>query len=438
MKRTTYLIVICIVALCGVVSLVDPAPGKVYIDIDAPGFTRFPVAVPDFVAISGANEAAAERARKTLLSDLFMAGIFDVVNPVRYTPNPEPGTDVSKIDYALWRKLGADAVIKSSYEVSGTSVVVELRLFDTVNERLVFGRKYKAGKNDFTRVIHKFADDVMTEYTGEKGIFQSMFAFATDIHGKKELYMMDIDGNNRTRLTVNRVIDLSPSWSPDGTRIAYCSFKQRAPKIFVMNIRTMIDRLVAGYDGINISPAFSPDGSTIAFTSSKDYYPNLYLVSEAGSGLRRLTNGPDIDVSPTFSPDGTNIAFTSDRGGSPQIYRMALSGGAVKRLTFSGSYNTSPDWSPAGDKIAYVGTTGGRFHIYVVNTDGTETTRLTAGDYDNEDPSWSPDGRFIVFSSTRTGRSQLFWMRADGSDQTMILGTGANDTTPAWSPRVKF
>jgi TolB protein len=424
--------------LAAVIGSFGSAPAKVYIDIDAPGFKKFPVAVPDFIAISTKDNDAAEKARKSLLGDLFMAGIFDVVSPARYTPNPDAGTDISRTNYAVWRKAGADAVIKTTYEVSGNNIVVEMRLIDVANERLVFGRKYKAGKNDFSRVIHKFADDLMYEYTGEKGIFQTMFAFVTDLHGKKEIYMMDRDGNNKVRLTSNKVIDLSPAWSPDCTKIVYCSFKQRAPKIFMMNIKTFSDKLVAGYEGINIGAAFSPNSGGIAFTSSKDYYPNLYSISEGGTGLKRLTNGPDIDVSPTFAPDGSMIAFTSDRGGSPQIYVMNLSSGTAKRITFSGGYNTSPDWSPRGDKIAYVGMTGGMFHIYVVNRDGTGTTRLTTGTYDNEDPSWSPDGRFIVFSSTRTGRSQLYWMRADGTDQTQMPGTGGNDSSPSWSGRVNF
>lgn len=438
MRRTILALSVIGGILIGMAGASGPAWAKVYIDIDAPGFRKFPVAVPEFIPVSTKDAAAAEKARKALLSDLFMAGIFDVVSPARYTPNPDAGVDLSKTNYAVWKKAGADAVIKATYEISGNNIAVEIRLVDVANERLVFGRKYKAGKNDFTRVIHKFADDMMNEYTGEKGIFQSMIAFVTDLHGKKEIYIMDLDGNNKARLTNNKVIDLSPRWSPDSTRIVYCSFKQRAPRIFMMNIKTFSDRLVAGYEGINIGAAFAPTGTSLAFTSSKDYYPNLYMISENGTGLKRLTNGADIDVSPSFSPEGSMIAFTSDRGGSPQIYTMSLMGGQAKRITFSGGYNTSPAWSPRGDKIAYVGMVGGMFHIYVVNRDGTGTTRLTSGAYDNEDPSWSPDGRFIVFSSTRSGRSQIYWMRADGSDQTQIPATGGNDTSPNWSGRVIF
>ncbi len=147
------------------------APAKVYIDIDAPGFRKFPVAVPDFIAVSAKDTAAAEEARKALLSATSsMAGIFDVVSPVRYTPNPDPAQRyLSKTNYAVWKKAGADAVIRTTYEMSGNNILVEIRLVDVVNERLVFGRKYKAGKNDFSRVIHKFADDLMLGVYRRKG-----------------------------------------------------------------------------------------------------------------------------------------------------------------------------------------------------------------------------------------------------------------------------
>ena len=440
MKKYRFIALSLLLALILTIPMGDLAPAKVYIDINAPGFRRFPVAVPDFVDLTGRGRSVdiSREARDILTDDLFMAGIFEVLNPSLYTPSPDRNNDLSKTNYSTWRKLGAEAVIKGGYTISGDSLAVEIRLFDTVNNRFIFGRRYTGSRDDLSRMIHKFADDLMVEFTGERGIFQSMIAFVTDLHGKKEIYIMDIDGKNKLRLTNNKAIDLSPSWSPDGSKVVYCSFKERRPKIFTINLKTFTDYMVAGFEGINISPAYSPRGGMIAFTSSKDYDPNLYMIGEGGGGLQRLTNGPNIDVSPSWSPDGSMIAFTSNRGGGPQIYVMNIATGKSKRLTFSGSYNTSPDWSPLGDKIAYVGSYRGRFEVYVIDVDGTGNTRLTGGGGDNEDPSWSPDGRFITFSSTRDGRGRIYWMRADGSDQTKIPGAGGNDSSPSWSPRVNF
>jgi TolB protein len=417
------------------------APGKVYIDINAPGFNKFPLAIPDFTRLGGTVSSDIEsEARNTLLNDLHMAGMFKVIDPSLYTPNPESDKSISRTNYDIWRRVGAEAVIKGGYNISGSALTVEIYLFDTVNKRRIWGRRYRGSTAHLSRMIHKFTDDLMMELTGEKGIFQSRITYVTALHGKKEIYYMDVDGKNLFRLTRNRVIDLSPSWSPNGKRIVYCSFKQRSPKIFSVDVFSFSERMIAGFEGINISPSYSPGGGRIAFTSSKErnYYPNIYTVSESGGGLKRLTRGNSIDVSPTFSPDGRRIAFTSNRGGSPQIYIMGANGGAIKRITYSGGYNTSPEWSPKGDKIVYVGSYRGRFEVYVINVDGTGNMRLTGGRGDNEDPSWSPDGRLITFSSTRNGRGEIFWMRADGTDQTKIIGPVGNCSSPAWSPRVNF
>jgi len=438
MKQARSLVVLLMAVGVFLFPTAHESEGKVYIDIDAPGFTQFPIAIPEFINMArrGDDPTLAKESREVLTDDLFMAGIFDVVDPSLYTPSPDKYDRVDKIDSRVWMSLGAEAVIKGGYEKVGDTLVLELRLYDVVNGTFIFGRRYRGDEEDFSRMVHKFADELMLEYTGETGIFQSMIAFTTDQHGEKEIYIMDIDGRNKIRCTNNTAIDLSPDWSPDGTKLVYCSFKQRYPRIFTVDITSFVDTLIASYDGINISPSYSPSGSMIAFTSTMEYDANIYVMSDSGGGVKKITSG-DIDVSPAWSPDGSMIAFTSNRGGGPQIYIMNVSTGSVRRLTYSGGYNTSPAWSPKGDTLAYVGTSAGLFQVYVINTDGSGAMRLTNRG-DNENPTWSPDGNLIAFSSTRGGTSRIYWMRADGSDQTMIPGTGGNDTAPTWSPRVEF
>ena len=119
--------------------------GKVYIDIDAPGFTQFPIAVPEFINMArrGDDPTLAKESREVLLDDLFMAGIFDVVDPSLYTPNPDKYDRVDKIDSRVWMSLGAEAVIKGGYELVGDTLVLEIRLYDVVDGTFIFGRRYR-------------------------------------------------------------------------------------------------------------------------------------------------------------------------------------------------------------------------------------------------------------------------------------------------------
>src|SRR5262249_37017238 len=162
----------------------------------------------------------------------------------------------------------------------------------------------------------------------------------------KEVYMMDYDGAEPTRLTSNQSINLSPTWSPDLRSIAFTSFMRGYPhlyRLFPFEKRPV--QLMAGYLAINTSPAWRPDGRCLALRLSKAGKPEIYvLVLESGQ-LRRLTTFAGIDTEPTWSPTGREIAFVSDRSGSAQIYVMDAEGANVRRLSQDG-FNTQPRWSP--------------------------------------------------------------------------------------------
>ena len=156
---------------------------------------------------------------------------------------------------------------------------------------------------------------------------------------------------------------MSPSWSPDGTKLAYVSFESEVPHIFVQEIATGNRELVAAFPGINGAPAFSPDGRRLAMTLSKDGNTEIYVMDLGSKRLRRVTNNPAIDTEPSWSPDGRTLAFTSDRGGKPQVYRTVVEGGRPERVTFEGSYNARPVFSPDGTKLALVHRDEGRYRI---------------------------------------------------------------------------
>jgi TolB protein len=154
-------------------------------------------------------------------------------------------------------------------------------------------------------------------------------AFLGKPYGSLELYVININGSGRRRLTQNAsVTDTTPAWSPDGRRIAFV-----ADGVYVVNADGSGQRNVsrsAAYDG---EPAWSPDGR-IAFRSTRDGNAEIYVVNADGSGLQRLTHNPQRDGSPAWSPDGRRIAFAREGG---DVYVMNADGSGLQRLTQRGS-----------------------------------------------------------------------------------------------------
>ncbi len=238
-----------------------------------------------------------------------------------------------------------------------------------------------------------------------------------------DIYVMNVDGGNQTRLTTEGAAN--PAWSPDRTRIAFTSFHDGFHKanIYVMNADGGNQTRLTSKGGED--PAWSPDGTRIAFSG-------IMVMNADGSGQTLLT--PKGGLDPAWSPDGTKITFASDRDGYSSIYVMNADGSSQTRLTFdSQHYDNSPTWSPDGTKIAFASDRDGDYNIYVMNADGSNQTRLTSGSSFNLDPAWSPDGTKMAFASMRDGNHQIYTMNADGSNQTRLTNNASNDYSPNWS-----
>lgn len=329
---------------------------------------------------------------------------------------------------------GAQAVIGGEWSVRGNQV----RLNGTVKDpagRPILAEEYRGPAADWRALVHRFADDIVLQFTGEAGVAGTRIAFVGQSGRNKELYVMDADGARLRALTADRSIALSPSWSPEGSLILFSSYRGGgAPQLFVMYASGGKPYLVSGRAGNNTSGSYSPDGREIAATLSLDGNPEIYLLDARGGSPRRLTNHRGIDTSPSWSPTGREIAFTSDRGGSPQVYVMDRDGGNTRRLTYDVSYTDSPAWSPKGDRIAFVARAGNGFDIWIAAADGSAARSVVSGG-SNENPRWSPDGRHLVFSSTREGARSLYVTDLDGRPPRRLDTGGLVASTPAWSPR---
>ena len=411
-------------------------------EIVGSGGQKFPIAVSPLRNIgnaTGDTNRYSTGIADSIVHDLELSGWFRVIDRSSYIESPQKsGITVGSFDFKDWSTLGAEGLVKGGFSLQGDEIVVELRLFDVYQGKERIAKRYTGGAGQFRRIAHKFVDEIINQFTGIPGVFNTQIAYVSNSGGRfKEIFYSHLDGSEKRQVTDNRTINLSPSWGTNGRTILYSSFQDRGQTLYLRDLPSGKDvRFNPPGAGRFLSGKLSPDGQTVVATYESAGNTNLYLLDRSGSVIRRLTQDPGIEVSPAWSPDGKQIVYVSDRSGSPQVFVLDMQSGKTRRVTYSGSYNTSPEWSPKGDRIVYTGRVGSKFAIFTIPVEGGEPRRLTSESFDSEDPTWSPDGRFIAFSSNRAGKYHLYVMQAGGENQRRLTGSGGDDTKPSWSPRL--
>jgi TolB protein len=430
MKTKTKIIWICVFFL--VTSATLYSQQDVVMSIKG-GIPAIPVAIPDFI-VNGSSEDAksfAETVKDIITTNLKYSRVFNTL-PHSYYSYIRP-LDPQKIFFKDWESIQAKLLFIGEVtdgEEDG-KILFEGKLYDVKSEKFIFGKRYQSEKNLIRLVAHRMSDEIM-KMLGHPPIFTSKIVFISKRDGNDELYMMDYDGHNQTRITYNTIKDYMPAWSPDGRSVAYTSYRQGRAGLYVLNIYEGKQTDVQN-EGTNFGAAFSPDGKKLAFCSTlEEGNSEIYVANSDGTNIKRLTFNKAIDTAPSWSPTSREIAFTSDRGGTPQIYIMDAEGSNVRRVSFGGTYFDGPAWSPAGDMIAYVSRVDLVFDIYVLNLRTNQTIKLTESNARNESPCWSPDGRHIIFSSNRIGTIQLYTIDYDGANMRRLTSKGENKL-PDWS-----
>jgi TolB protein len=326
-------------------------------------------------------------------------------------------------------------------QVTGGELAVDLKVVH-VGSGQTMATKHYTGPADNPRVFAHQASDEVTALTQNRGVARTRIAFASDRDATKEkrakeLYIVDYDGYNPRRITVNLSLNILPDWSPDGRALAYVSYRRGVPDIFVNRIFEGRFINLTGGAGMSFAPSFSPDGKRIAYASSRSGNMEIWIANADGTGARKITNSPAADTAPSWSPTGSEIAFTSDRTGSPQVYVMDSEGLNVRRLTTVGNWNDAAAWNPSKEfaEVAYTARLeAGGFDIAVIDVATRQVRQVTAGRGSCEYPSWAPSGRHLVFSCKRGPTWQITVANRDGSMiETLSAGPG-NNVQPDWGP----
>jgi TolB protein len=409
------------------------------------GVARPRFAIPECVPRrpDEASQAACRTVTQVLRNDLRFEDLFQFVPDSLLAAIPPQNLDAPNLED--WKGIGAHILVITRADVAASELTVEVRVYFVESGQTMLARRY-SGKPENPRVFaHQASDDIMG-LTQFKGVARTRIAFVSDRDAtkdrrSKELYIVDYDGFNPRRVTVNGSLNILPAWSPDGGGLAYVSYRQGSPRIFVARIfegRSVANLTGEKGDDQAFAPAFSADGKSLAFASNRAGSMDVFVAGANGGGARRLTTTQASDTAPCWSPTGQEIAFTSSRTGTPQLWMMDSEGLNVRRLTSGvAGYNDACAWNPAKQysEIAFTSRLeGGSFDIAVIDLATRQVRQITQGRGSCEYPSWAPNGRHLVFSCKRGGRWEVTISDREGRVvQTLATGPG-NNVQPDWGP----
>ena len=416
------------------VFLTPAAHAQLSIEITGAGAQRIPIAIAPFPGEGALTSSTGAGITPIIRADLERSGVFRALEVPPLSPAP---TEASTVNYPEWRARLADALVLGSVvQRPDGRFEARFRLFDTVKQVPLGGIAYTLSQSQVRATAHRIADFIYEKLTGEKGVFSTRIAYVVKRGNRYELQIADADGAGAETALASFEPIISPAWSPDGRRLAYVSFENKKPVVYVHSLLEGKRTVAANFKGSNSAPAWSPDGRQLAVSLSREGGSQLFMLNPDGSGLRRLTSSAAIDTEPRFSPDGKSIYFTSDRGGSPQIYRMPAGGGEPQRVTFEGSYNVSPRLSPDGKTLAYITRNAGKFQVALLDLANKQVQIITDSDRD-ESPSFAPNGRMILFATVIGGRGVLSAVSSDGRVKQRLTVNAGDVREPAWGPFIE-
>lgn len=374
------------------------------------------------------DEPHGKMIHEVIKNDLHFSGLFKIIS-----------NDGQARAIRDWLAHGADHVVSARIQRNGSNQFeVNLQLFDAAaHGRLLLTKTYQTNESNLRALAHHLSDEIYEKLIGEKGVFSTRIAYIlvqrSASKPRYSLEIADVDGHNPQSLLVSSEPIMSPSWSPDGRKIAYVSFEKKRAQIYTVEVATGKRRLITSFTGINGAPAWSPDGRELAVVLSKTGAPKIYSIDLGTGNIKQLTFGKSIDTEPRFAPDGKHILFTSGRGGAPHVYQLALNSGNIKRLTYEGNYNARASYTPNQKQIVMQHRDRDHFSIGVQNLNTGKIAPITHS-YLAESPSISPNGRLVLYATEHNRKGVLGIVSIDGKIHMRLPSPNGEAQEPAWSP----
>ena len=403
------------------------AHAQLRVEVSGVGSSQVPIAIAGF-----SDEAIAPQLITSIIKDdLSRSGYFKIIE------TGDVISDTATIDYAQWKAKGVEALaVGSVRKVAEGRFEVRYRLYDILKSLPLSGFSADTPTQRIRLSSHKIADDIYEKLLGIPGIFSTRIAYVMKTGANYKLVISDADGADPIDALTSHEPIISPTWSPDGIRIAYVSYERKKPIVYIQNLMTGEKTIVSNYKGNNSAPSWSPDGSKLLVTLSKNAIAQIYSINADGTDLQKLTNSSGIDTEARYSPDGNSIYFVSDRSGGPQIYKMNTNGSDIKRLTFKGSYNISPRISPDGNTLVHVSRRDGVDQVYSMDLVSGQELKLSDTSRD-ESPSFAPNGRYVLYATQFGRKGSLGVVSTDGKVKQKLSIQAGDIREPTWGPFMK-
>ncbi len=445
------------------------APAVISINVGKAHVRQSQIALQPFVlkqeTIDAKNGQIGSHIFRVLENNLSSLGRFKLIDQAAFLEQPG---EKDLLPYPLssngfiwknWELLNTDYLILGRYSFQkrqnrdSLNMQVEIFIYHIALKRKLLHKQYTASLQTAHRLAHYISNDIVQTITRKKGIFLTKIVGVKLLsRSKKELFIMDWNGDNKKQISFHQSIVVSPFWSHSGKQIAYTAYlyhrkkKTRNPALLLYDFSKNNRKIISNKRGANLGFAFLPHDKGILASLWFKGYRNIVKISLTQAMVQSVTSFVDgsINVEPSLHPNGSTIAFSSDRSGPVMIYSTNLYGKDIRRLTYQGSYNSTPEYSPNGKHIVFSGFQGGRFDIFMMRTDGSELQRLTSakkiggGWANHESPSFSPDGENIVFSSNQSGTYQLYIMNIASHRIKQITNDKRGFKSPKWSPFLNY